>query len=123
MNYPRIFLLTAIVYAIAGMLLGAVMHYGQTYTLIPVHSHVNGLGWLSLALFGLIHRLYPALANDPLARWHFWLANAGILLLTGGLWLFLTTGGMRVFLNAGVALTPLSFALFFWLFWRHRETA
>ena len=39
-----------------------------------VHTHINLVGWASLALFGVIYRLYPELAASRLALVHFWLS-------------------------------------------------
>jgi hypothetical protein len=38
-----------------------------------VHAHLNLLGWVTLALFGLYYRAFPAAADTTLAKAQFWL--------------------------------------------------
>jgi hypothetical protein len=42
--------------ALTGMSLGIWMGINENFTLAPVHAHINLLGWVSLALYGLYHR-------------------------------------------------------------------
>ena len=46
----------AAVAALCGMSLGIFMGIRGDFTLVPVHAHINLLGWVSLALYGLYHR-------------------------------------------------------------------
>jgi hypothetical protein len=112
MSFPRAFLLTAIVYAIVGMTLGIYMGITGNFAPAPVHAHINLVGWVSLALFGLAHRAFPRLRAHGLATIQFWVAEAGALLLPVGIWLklfhdsepaviigsLLTLGAMLLFL-------------------------
>nr|WP_218781016.1 cbb3-type cytochrome c oxidase subunit I [Bacillus sp. EB106-08-02-XG196] len=50
-----------------------------------VHAHVNLLGWISMALFGLIYHFYPNAANSKLAKIQFWLHNIGVPVMLGGI--------------------------------------
>jgi hypothetical protein len=52
-----------------------------------MHTHINLVGWATLALAGLVYRGYPRLAERALARLHFWVANLGALLLTIGIFI------------------------------------
>jgi cbb3-type cytochrome oxidase subunit 1 len=72
------FLKIAVVYLIAGVLLGLEMGMRQNFALAPVHAHVNLLGWATLALVGTIYHLYPEAAQTRLARIHFWLHNLAL---------------------------------------------
>jgi len=45
---------------------------------VPVHAHVNLLGWVSLAIIGMLYRMYPDLARTRLAKVHFWLHNISL---------------------------------------------
>ena len=60
------------------------MGTSENFVLAPAHAHINLVGWVSMTIFGLVHRAYPDAANSPLAKWHFWIANAGALLLVVG---------------------------------------
>jgi hypothetical protein len=57
------FLLLASACLIAGVCLGIYMGVNEDLQLVAVHTHVNLVGWASLALFGVIYRLYPELAG------------------------------------------------------------
>jgi cbb3-type cytochrome oxidase subunit 1 len=72
------FLQIAVVYLVLGAILGLVMGITQKFTLVPVHAHVLLLGWASLALASIVYHLYPTASTTRLARWHFWLHNAGL---------------------------------------------
>lgn len=67
------FLRLAVLYLVVGVTLGIVMGATQDHSLYPVHAHLNLLGWVSLALFGLFYRAIPAAAGGRLARAHFWI--------------------------------------------------
>jgi hypothetical protein len=72
------FLKIAAVYLCVGVLLGMTMGIIHDFRLTSVHAHINLLGWVSMALFGLIYHFYPAAANTKLAKTHFWLHNIGV---------------------------------------------
>ena len=60
------------------MILGEVMAVSGDHTLRPVHAHINLLGWVSLALFGLIYRQWPAMCEGKLPLIQFGLFNIGL---------------------------------------------
>lgn len=71
----------AVVYFVIGVGWGMYMGASGDFTLVPVHAHLNLLGWVSLTLIGLIYRQFPELAGTLLARVQFWLHNVGLPLL------------------------------------------
>ena len=73
-----ILLRMAVIYLLLGLLLGLGMAMSGRYQLSSVHTHINLLGWVTLALAGLLYCLFPQLGTTPLARWHFWLHNLGL---------------------------------------------
>jgi hypothetical protein len=79
------FFFVAILAGLVGMGLGIHMGLAHDFTLMPVHAHVNLLGWASLFLYGLYYRVEPAAEATALAVVHFALAVAGVVLMTGGL--------------------------------------
>ena len=83
------FIKIAVVYFIAGVALGLFMAISQDHSVIPVHAHVNLLGWVSLALCGLVHQQFPTLQAHWLAKAHFWLHNIGLPIGMIGLFFFL----------------------------------
>src|ERR1700761_5583087 len=74
------FFSAAVLYALAGMLLGMVMGASNDHTLAPVHAHMNLLGWASLALMGAFYGLAGDLAPAKLAWVNFALSNLGNLI-------------------------------------------
>ena len=72
-NISNGFLRLAVLYFVAGVALGIGMAASHDHSLHPVHAHLNLLGWVSLALFGLFYRAVPAAASSRLAKAHFWL--------------------------------------------------
>jgi cbb3-type cytochrome oxidase subunit 1 len=112
------FLLLATVILLAGASLGIKMGMTEDFQLTPVHAHLNLAGWASLALFGLVYRAYPQLAQRRLATVHFILSGTGAVLLPIGIGLailknqpalaivasLLWVGGVLVFLLQLISL-------------------
>lgn len=69
------FIKIAVVYLLLGTTLGAYMGANEVFTLAPVHAHILLLGWVSLAMAGVIYHLYPAASETRLAKAHFWIHN------------------------------------------------
>lgn len=87
LHIDRAFIVIAILYALLGQVLGIWMGINQDFGHRHLHAHINLVGWVSLALAGLVYRSYPKMAGRALARWHFWVANLGALLLTSGIFI------------------------------------
>ena len=88
----RYFVLAAVVYLVLGASLGVTMMLGRLrgdwsgwdYYLIPSHAHLMLLGWVSMTIFGVAYRMFPAvlvrrLYSSRLAWAHFWLANTALI--------------------------------------------
>jgi hypothetical protein len=70
---------------IFGVCLGFYMGLAQDFGLVPVHAHINLVGWAALALFGVVYRLYPELAGSRLAQVHFGLSAPSAVLFPIGI--------------------------------------
>jgi hypothetical protein len=68
----------AVVYFVIAVLLGVGMGATGNLALYSVHSHLNLLGWESLALIGLIYGYLPETAGNRVAATQFWLHNTGL---------------------------------------------
>src|SRR3954453_15187289 len=79
------FIKISVVYFAIGVCLGLYMSIVHTSTLSSVHVHINSLGWVSLALVGIIYTLFPNLASTKLAKIHFWLHNISLPIMMLGL--------------------------------------
>ncbi|MBT2765187.1 cytochrome-c oxidase [Paenibacillus sp. ISL-20] len=75
----------AAVYFVLGILLGMYMSISHSYDYVSVHTHVNLLGWASLALAGVIYVLFPAAGESTAGKVHFWLHNIGLPIMMIGL--------------------------------------
>lgn len=84
-RYDLAFLVLAALSLITGVSMGIFMAASQDFQLMPVHAHLNLVGWASLALFGLVYRAYPVLASRKLARVQLMLSVSGALLLPPGI--------------------------------------
>jgi hypothetical protein len=105
--------ITAGLAALTGMTMGIVMGISQDFTLAPAHAHLNLLGWVTMALYGLYHR-----SIGRAGGWLGWvqvLAGAsGALVMSGGLAHYLHTGDDRLasLIIAGSLLVPVAMVLF-----------
>jgi cbb3-type cytochrome oxidase subunit 1 len=84
----------SVVYFIIGVAMGYYMSTAHLYTLTGVHVHINLLGWVSLAIIGLIYVAFPKLAETASAKIHYWLHNIGLPIMMGALAIMLQTGKM-----------------------------
>ena len=111
----RWFIAAALVYALAGGLLG--LAWLADPAALPglalrAHAHLMLVGFVGMMVFGVGLHVLPrftghALFSERLADAQFWLANLGLVAMVLG-WLYT----MRVLLSAGGAALWLAFALF-----------
>jgi len=80
----RYFLFLSLLAAMTGLTLGIVMGIREDFMLAPVHAHINLVGFVTLALFGIAYRIGWA-AKDALALLHFAVAAPGAVLLPLGI--------------------------------------
>lgn len=115
MRYDLIFITTALLCLLVGEGLGIYMGISQNFTLSPAHAHLNMLGWVTLAAFGLIHRVYPALAASRLAGLQCAMAIGFNLAMPTGLAIMLLGGGASVVKLASLGVI-IATAMFVWMF-------
>lgn len=118
MNISRNFLVIGAGYLLVGILLGMYMGGSGDHSLTPVHAHINLLGFTLMTLFAICYKVFPALASGMLATAHFWLHQAGTLVLLGGLYLMMsrtlpetTVGPIMPIAEGAVFLGILAFAV------------
>jgi hypothetical protein len=78
-NISNWFFRLAVVYLIAGISLGLFMAASHDHSLFPVHAHINLLGWVTMSLFAIFYRFFPAAAASKLAAVHFWIYVPGTI--------------------------------------------
>lgn len=101
------FIRCAVIYGLLGMAIGIVMAATNDHAQAPTHAHLNLLGWVSMAIFGLVYRAFPTLAVGTLPKVHFWIMNVGVIGMIAGL--FLMFSGHMEF----VPLTAISSVVIF----------
>ncbi|WP_119302591.1 hypothetical protein [Dongia deserti] len=85
MSMPSLFFRTAILLAIAGILLGIFMGINQDFRLAHMHAHLNLLGWVSFFIFGGYYALAPQAGVGVLPKVQYGLCLAGLLVFMTGL--------------------------------------
>jgi hypothetical protein len=116
-RFDAAFVLAALAYAILGMTLGIWMGVNQDFAPRHIHAHINLLGWTSLALYGIVHRAWPALAHHPLARVQFWTAMLGTPIFLLGL-PFAMFYDQPIGAIVGSSLVLVAALMFAFMFWR-----
>lgn len=113
-----VFLLAAALCVSVGMLWGIQMAVSGDHLLASAHAHLNLVGWVTLALFGVYYRLTPAACASRLARVHAAVAIAGVLVMVPGI-VIAIQGGSPALAGAGAVLGALSMLLFLINLLRH----
>lgn len=90
MNIVRGFMVVASIYIIIGVSIGAYMGGSGDRTLVPVHVHINLLGFTLMMIFAVFYHLFPAAAASGLAKAHFWLHQVGTFVLLSMLYLLMS---------------------------------
>jgi hypothetical protein len=85
MSLASLFFRTAILLAIAGIVLGIFMGVNQDFRLAHMHAHLNLLGWVSFFIFGGYYALFPQAAHGVLPRLHYGLCLVGLMIFMSGL--------------------------------------
>ncbi|SDH03568.1 hypothetical protein SAMN05192534_101398 [Alteribacillus persepolensis] len=115
------FMKIAVVYLFIGVCMGLYMGISQQFTFTTVHAHLHLLGWVSMALFGVIYYIYPTASRTRLATIHFWLHNIGVPLMQGTLFIMLWSESYALvsFTITGSVLIVLGALLFMINVFRH----
>ena len=91
MKIDRLFLVIAAIYILVGMGLGMKMGMTQDFSHRTTHTHINLLGFVSMTLFALVYRVWPAMQQSVLAKIHFFAYQLGALVMVSAI--FLKYGG------------------------------
>ena len=116
----RAYVATALVLLVIGMVLGFYMGAAGDSSVRDTHVALVLTGFVTLALYGVIYRLWPAMKEGTLARVQFWSAAIGAGLMIVGA--YLSQAGMTVIVVAiGSVLAIIGAALLTILFWTRSE--
>jgi cbb3-type cytochrome oxidase subunit 1 len=81
---------TAILFLIAGICLGLYMSITHEFAATGAHAHINLLGWVTMAIFGIYYALNPGQAASRIARLQYFIYTLGILVMAPSLFLMLS---------------------------------
>src|SRR5699024_6750913 len=84
------FIVIASIYLLSRLGLGYVMGISDLFQYTTVHAHVNLVGWVTSALFGIVYLLTKK-EYIRLITAHFWIHNTGFPLLILGM-IFIING-------------------------------
>ncbi|HVJ39936.1 MAG TPA: hypothetical protein VM639_00505 [Dongiaceae bacterium] len=108
----------AAIYAVIGMAFGIHMGIAQDFSLMPAHAHLNVIGWLSIAVYGLVLAKFPAAAASRLAKLQAIAAHLGLIVFVPGVAVaILSNHEMEIFAIIGSLLVLLGALLFVPLVW------
>ena len=109
---------------LAGIGLGIFMGIRQDFTLVPVHAHLNLIGFVTLFLAALYYRVVPEAVRHPLARYHAAVGVAGAVLFPVGIACVLLGGHDRFepVVIAGALIVLLGMILFAAIVFRTSRT-
>jgi cbb3-type cytochrome oxidase subunit 1 len=102
---------TAALSVAVGMGWGIMMSATQDHSLSPAHGHLNLIGWVTMGLFGVYYHLVPTAAEKFLAKIHFVLAFAGLVIIVPGIVQALNQSS-ETLAKLGSVLTMLSMVTF-----------
>lgn len=105
------FLAAGVLCALAGMVWGMVLAGSQDHLLAPAHAHLNLVGYASFAIFAFYYQIVPEAGQGRLARLHFAVALAGVLLLVPGIVQAISGGGEALAISGSI-LTVVSMLIF-----------
>lgn len=85
----HLFFRTAVLFLLVGIGMGLQMAISQNHNVIGAHAHVNLLGWVTSAVFGVYYALNPGKAERRLALVHYGVYTTGVVIMAASLYLLL----------------------------------
>jgi cbb3-type cytochrome oxidase subunit 1 len=83
----QMFLTLAATCLVVGVCIGIAMGAAHDFQYVPVHAHVNLVGFVSLSVFGIVYKIYPDLARSRLATAHLAVAAPGAVVFPVGIYI------------------------------------
>jgi len=116
------FIAIGALWLVVGMLLGIGMGAAHNFALAPLHAHINLIGFVSHAIFGMAYRHWPALKDSPLAPYQFWIFVIATPITLIGLY-FTVMNGPELPTIIGSIAVLIGAALFAVMIWTERQRA
>lgn len=118
-NIDSNYLVIAAAWLVFGMILGIVMGAANDFHFMPVHAHINLVGFACHAIFGMAYRQWPAMKTSPLALPQFWIFVIATPVTLIGLAFTLTGGPVLPMILGSFGLLA-GATLFCLIVWRAR---
>jgi hypothetical protein len=115
LEIDRAYVAIALLWAVVGMLLGLYMGIAADQKLLTVHVAMMLSGFVTLALYGLLYRMWPAMKRSPLALAQFWISAVGTAGLIIGSYFLVTSGSVALAAIGSIAMI-IGATLMGWLF-------
>lgn len=107
---------------VLGMSLGIAMGAANNFQFMPVHAHINLIGFACHSIFGMAYRQWPAMKISRLAFYQFWIFVLATPITLIGL-VFTLRGGPALPTIIGSLGLLVGAALFCVMIWRARAAA
>jgi hypothetical protein len=104
-HIDRYYIVLGALYLVIGMVLGLVMGVRQDFVLVPVHAHINLVGFAAHCIFGLAYRAWPELKAGAIAAAQFWLFAVGSPLLMLGISIAIKTNNPALAIVGSMLVT------------------
>jgi hypothetical protein len=104
---------------VLGMVLGITMGATENFQFMPVHAHINLVGFACHSIFGMAYRQWPTMKASSLAPYQFWIFVVATPVTLIGLVFTLTGGPVAPTIIGSLGLV-IGAALFCVLIWQAR---
>ena len=105
---------------LVGLILGIIMGASHNFQFMPLHAHINLVGFACHAIFGLVYRQWPAMKVSRLSSLQFWIFVLATPITLIGLYFTLNAGPELPTIIGSLGLL-LGAALFFVVVWGARN--
>ena len=123
--FVKAFIKSSVAWLALGVTLGLAMAIHPVWIIYrPAHQHMVLLGFVTMMIFGVAYHVIPRFVGVPLhskraAGWHWWMSNAGLLLLIMGFMVRASSGAVvSTLLSIGGVLSALGAYTFAYVLWR-----
>ena len=115
LEIDRTYIAIALLWAVVGMLLGLYMGIASDLKLLTVHVAMMLSGFVTLALYGILYRVWPMMKKSPLALAQFWISALGTAGVIIGSYFLVTNGSLPLAAIGSIAMI-VGAALMGWMF-------
>jgi hypothetical protein len=122
----RVYFRTAILFLLTGITMGLQMAITHDHSAMPAHAHVNLLGWVSSAIFGVYYAFNPDKAGRRLAWLQYGAYTIGLIIMLPALYfMMLGNQALEPVVAIGSLITAAAILLFAVILFMpdHRVTA